>query len=693
MQTVGQDQVERQQIGQHWPQSQSFQQQHSVEQNQTNLHLLPMQTVRHDHVERHEIGQQLPQSQTMVDNCRKKRSNPHQSGTFSKQQPTGVKVPCKKKKPKQPVRRSCRETKNKKPTQRESVLLCEFPSGSDDSELSSSNEADEYNKLVKSNGQQKTSRRLIDETTTAAALQKQKKLRYKWSNGTLKKTPESLQFAGGRSLPSENASTPIQFFRHYFTPQIIDDIAAQSALYATQTKPDKPVRITSGDIEQFIGICLYMSMIRVSYTRNYWSREFRVPQVADNMTLNRFEEIKRCLHFSDNSLPASDKLRKIRPLLESLRQRYLTVPMEEHLSVDEQIVPFKGRSCLRQYIPKKPHKWGYKIWVLCGATGYAYDFECYTGRSDNILLESEEECGASGNVVVRLSRSLPVNVGHKLYFDNYFTNPDLQIYLAKRGILSVGTVRSNRIPQCSLKTENEMKKLGRGAVDEKVACIEGIDITSVRWYDNKAVTLLSTYAGTEPISEVTRWNSKQLVHEKVACPNIITVYNKHMGGVDLMDSLIGLYRIKLRSKKWYHRLFFHVIDMTLINAWLLYRRTVAADNNVASKLLSLHEFKSSVADVLSKATMPVLTTSRRGRPSGDESSTPKAVKRKRELTTTASSNDIRFDGLSHYPLMNKKRLHCKQHNCKGQSMVMCSKCGVCLCLTSKKNCFLAYHSN
>jgi len=106
-----------------------------------------------------------------------------------------------------------------------------------------------------------------------------------------------------------------------------------------------------------------MSLVKLSYTRN-WSADFRIPQVADTMTLNRYEELKRFLHFADMSETGDDRITKIRPLVEKLRKRYKKVPMEEHISVDEQIVPFKGRSCLRQYNPKKPHKWGYKLWVL-----------------------------------------------------------------------------------------------------------------------------------------------------------------------------------------------------------------------------------------------------------------------------------------------------------------------------------------
>jgi len=60
-------------------------------------------------------------------------------------------------------------------------------------------------------------------------------------------------------------------------------------------------------------------------------------------------------------------------------------------------------------------------------------FEVYTGKGENVVQEGEADCGASGNVVIRLARSIQTGINHKLFFDNYFTSPELQIYLAKQG--------------------------------------------------------------------------------------------------------------------------------------------------------------------------------------------------------------------------------------------------------------------
>ncbi|MGH0114428.1 UNVERIFIED_CONTAM: hypothetical protein FKN15_015930 [Acipenser sinensis] len=110
---------------------------------------------------------------------------------------------------------------------------------------------------------------------------------------------------------------------------------------------------------------------------------------------------------------------------------------------------------------------------------------------------------------------------------------------------------------------------------EKNGTVEDVVLHVVKWYDNRSVTLLSTYIGAKPIAEVQRWDRFRSTKVAVQCPAVVKEYNQYMG-VDLLDSLIALYRIKIRSKKWYHRLLFHFIDMTVVTSWLLYRRDCSA---------------------------------------------------------------------------------------------------------------------
>ena len=49
------------------------------------------------------------------------------------------------------------------------------------------------------------------------------------------------------------------------------------------------------------------------------------------------------------------------------------------------------------------------------------------------------------------------------------------------------------------------------------------------------------------------------------------MYNRHMGGVDLFDSFVSNYRIRIRSKKWWWPLFAWFLDATCVNAWRLFR--------------------------------------------------------------------------------------------------------------------------
>jgi len=77
-----------------------------------------------------------------------------------------------------------------------------------------------------------------------------------------------------------------------------------------------------------------------------------------------------------------DKLYKLRPLLDKLTETYKNCwNPSENQCVDESMIKFKGRSSMKQYIPNKPVKRGYKIWVRADSSRYVCEFQIYTGKA------------------------------------------------------------------------------------------------------------------------------------------------------------------------------------------------------------------------------------------------------------------------------------------------------------------------
>lgn len=90
--------------------------------------------------------------------------------------------------------------------------------------------------------------------------------------------------------------------------------------------------------------------------------------ISESITRNRFEEILQHLHYNDNfqdvnrEHPDRNRLFKIQPLPDNFREAFqLTVHPETHMSIDEIMVPFKGKHSIKVYMPKKPIKWGDKL--------------------------------------------------------------------------------------------------------------------------------------------------------------------------------------------------------------------------------------------------------------------------------------------------------------------------------------------
>lgn len=129
------------------------------------------------------------------------------------------------------------------------------------------------------------------------------------------------------------------------------------------------------------------------------------------MPRNRFDTSRAFIHVNDNTHlpdgndPNHDKLFKVRPFVDSVRENMKVPPDDKVSIVDEMIIPFKGRSRMKQYNLKKPHKWGIKVFALASKSGIVHDFEVYVGKGT----DRETKLGITGDIVMRLVSILPKN--------------------------------------------------------------------------------------------------------------------------------------------------------------------------------------------------------------------------------------------------------------------------------------------
>ena len=115
-----------------------------------------------------------------------------------------------------------------------------------------------------------------------------------------------------------------------------------------------------------------------------------------------------------------------------------------------------------------------------------------------------------------------------------------------------------------------MEKLERGASD--VVTDKNSNLTLVRWKDNKVVTVASTFVGKMPLRKAHRYVKAQNGRAEIDQPQSIFLYNKGMGGVDSLNQNISSYMISHRSKKWWWAVFCFCLDLSVNNAYQLYRQ-------------------------------------------------------------------------------------------------------------------------
>ena len=138
-------------------------------------------------------------------------------------------------------------------------------------------------------------------------------------------------------------------------------IVEQTNLYSVQ-QTGSSINTNKSEIEQFIGIQMLMLIVSLPAYYMYWAVDTKYSPIADIMSINRYKKMHQYIHCNDNLKTNSkenqeNKLYKIEPVLNMVRENCTKIELEVNQSIDEQIIPAKtSHSGIRQYNPKKPKK-------------------------------------------------------------------------------------------------------------------------------------------------------------------------------------------------------------------------------------------------------------------------------------------------------------------------------------------------
>ena len=163
--------------------------------------------------------------------------------------------------------------------------------------------------------------------------------------------------------------------------------------------------------------------------------------------------------------------------------------------------------------------------------------------------QGAENINKPGQVVLRLAENIPSDRNFKLYFDNWFKSPGLQVALAVRNIWSIGTLILNSAPRLKIESKPE-----RGWYSTKTLKIQDVNLYATQWFDNKPVTLLSSFWSPEQEGSVQRFDRNKNQFVTIEEPQCILTYNKHMGFVDeinFVKSYLGRFRVTHCSSRAY----------------------------------------------------------------------------------------------------------------------------------------------
>lgn len=372
-------------------------------------------------------------------------------------------------------------------------------------------------------------------------------------------------FSSGWTRHFCETDSELDLFLQLFSEDCREICISETNRYADTTgncltkRLNKWTDLTLGDLMKFLAIRMLMGINKKPEMKKFWSKDplFHFPLIGKIMAQDRFFEIHKNLHFCDNDkYVPGDRLFKIKEIWDTCNANFSSL-LNPHkkLSIDESLILHKGRLSFRQYIPSKRSRFGIKTFTVADEeTKFILKSIIYSGKNADLQF-STKNYGYGGAIVLELARPY-LNNYHHIYCDNFFTSPNLALNLLEQKTYLCGTLRKGRnnaaIPPTKMAKGEVMVFSSNGVLNEF-------------WKDKKVVRMISTNQTHEMVEVVKKCGTT------VEKPRSVLDYNKSARGIDIGDMQMHFNSVKRKTRKWYKKLFFQLIDMCLYNSFKIFK--------------------------------------------------------------------------------------------------------------------------
>ncbi|CAK1596514.1 unnamed protein product [Parnassius mnemosyne] len=380
-----------------------------------------------------------------------------------------------------------------------------------------------------------------------------------------------IRTSRGPTRMCRNICDPILCFNLFVTDEIVDEVVRWTNVEISVKRRDNMIKATFRDtsvteVQALFAILTLSAAMKDNHlsTDELFDSSFSGTRYVAVMSRDRFDFLLRCLRFDDKSIRPSlrheDPFIHIRKIWELfVTQCKLNYTPGEHVTIDEQLLGFRGRCPFRMYIPNKPSKYGIKIPMLCDSgTKYMLNAMPYIGRATNTNGMPQGEF-----YVKELSRPLH-GTNRNITCDNWFTSVPLAKSLLQEPykLTLVGTLRSNKreIPE-------ELKNTRSRSVGTSMFCYDGcLTLVSYKPKPSKMVYLLSSCDEDGVINPIT------------GKPEIIMYYNQTKGGVDTFDQMCSSMSCSRKTNRWPMSMFYGILNIAFVNSYVIYCHNILAKN-------------------------------------------------------------------------------------------------------------------